>query len=652
MSKTILLIENDAAFAGEISGALEAMDFTVRVTGDGKDGLDLARELKPDAIVLCVELPKLSGYSICNKIKKDEALKGIPLILTSSEATEEVFEDHKKLKVRAEEYLVKPYVPAALLGKLSVLLGLPAGEAESTATGHDELVGEEEVVSLEEELGLEAFAAEPEENLPALDLDSLPDEPAAAPAGGGGLDDDLKLLDDAFDGLSTPSELPAAPTAARSDAHPTATSTLPAAEIQAADEAIEKALGVDRPVTSEDLEAASASLPDEDETMARADLGGVADEADLALGALTELPGEAEPSAFDALEAFDALDEPAPTPASPASSSPAAATAADPVGIGLAAAGAAAAIGLAAVAAGAAGSVAAAPSAASLAELARLEAELAETRAAVTARETEAGELRSKLEAAVHRSEGAESALGEQEAEVASLKARADALAGQAKKADAEAKTAREDSRRAAEQVREASERADAAEAKMTAAEAKAGAAETKVTAAEARVVAAEAKVVAAEAKVVAAETRSRIAEQETATQRQAAEQAAAGLAAKVAELATAQAAAARLVTVEREVERLETELVVARGEVDGARAEVERRSTELKRRIGELEAANSKNEERVVKAYLKIKGDEKVRDKARKALAIALQLLEEGLPSEAPGEKRAPSQGTPRPVE
>jgi hypothetical protein len=53
-----------------------------------------------------------------------------------------------------------------------------------------------------------------------------------------------------------------------------------------------------------------------------------------------------------------------------------------------------------------------------------------------------------------------------------------------------------------------------------------------------------------------------------------------------------------------------------------------------------ELEAANAKNEERVVKAYQKIKADEKIRDKVRKALSIATQLLEEGLPAETPAEK------------
>lgn len=575
MSKTILLIENDASFATELSDALEAIGFQARVTGDGKHGLDLALDLRPDAIVLCVELPKLSGYSICNKIKKEEALKGIPLILTSSEATDEVFEDHKKLKVRAEEYLIKPYVPAVLLERLTRLIGMPEGGPPPEALEELETVGhgEEEVVSLEEELGLETFAAEPGEELPALDLDSLPDEPAAAASGAGILDDDLRLLDDAFDGLSaTPAPRPATSRSQEPSPGPRPGMDTDA-EARAADDAIEKAMGVDRPVTSEDLDAASASLPDEDESIARADLGGLADDADLALGALTDPSPESGPSAFDALDAFAGIDEP---PAAPI----AAGAMRDPGG--------------------------------NLAELARLEAELAERRASLTSRETDVRELKEKVEAAVRRAEEAESALGEQEAELASAKARGDALAGQARKADGDAKAVREESRRAVEQARQAGARAEAAEARVTAA---------------------EARVASAEAKAAAADARSRTADQEAAGQRRVAEQSAAALAAKLAELVAVQAAAARLGGVEREVERLETELVVARGEVNGARSEVEKRSTELKRRITELEAANSKNEERVVKAYLKIKGDEKVRDKARKALSIALQLLEEGLP-------------------
>ena len=111
MQKTVLLIENDPTFAQAMSAALELRGFGVRTSPDGKEGVELARALHPDCVVLCVELPGLSGYSWCNRLKKDDALKRIPLVITSSEATPETFEQHRKLKTRAEDYLLKPFPP-------------------------------------------------------------------------------------------------------------------------------------------------------------------------------------------------------------------------------------------------------------------------------------------------------------------------------------------------------------------------------------------------------------------------------------------------------------------------------------------------------------------------------------------------------------
>ena len=98
MAKKILLIESDGAFAHEMSAAIEARGCAARVTADGKEGLDLARVDRPDLIVLCVELPKMSGYSVCNKLKKDDELRSIPLLIISAEATPETFDQHRKLK--------------------------------------------------------------------------------------------------------------------------------------------------------------------------------------------------------------------------------------------------------------------------------------------------------------------------------------------------------------------------------------------------------------------------------------------------------------------------------------------------------------------------------------------------------------------------
>ena len=74
MSKKILVIESDAPFAKELSRAIEARGLEARIVSDGKEGFDLAKVDRPDVIVLSVELPRMSGYSICNKLKKDDQL--------------------------------------------------------------------------------------------------------------------------------------------------------------------------------------------------------------------------------------------------------------------------------------------------------------------------------------------------------------------------------------------------------------------------------------------------------------------------------------------------------------------------------------------------------------------------------------------------
>ena len=104
--------------------------------------MSMAKQESPDLIVVCVEAQPTNGYMLCTRLKKDEKLKSIPVVLTSSNATPESFEKHKKLKTRAEEYLIKPFQPSALLAKASGLLGIaPAAGDAQKASGDDESLG-------------------------------------------------------------------------------------------------------------------------------------------------------------------------------------------------------------------------------------------------------------------------------------------------------------------------------------------------------------------------------------------------------------------------------------------------------------------------------------------------------------------------------
>ncbi|ABS25694.1 response regulator transcription factor [Anaeromyxobacter sp. Fw109-5] len=497
MPTKILLIENDAALASALTQALESRGFEVRDTADGKDGLDLAREWSPQGIVLCVELPGMSGYLVCQRLKKDESLKAIPLVLTSAEATEETFEKHRALKVRADEYLFKPYGPQALVDAVERVVGLaePPVDDEIPRPDDDDL-GEEELVSLEDSMGLEALPTEPVEDLPALDLSALPDdEPIAGGRGAAGsVDDELRLLDDAFEELAAPS----AAAAADED-----------------DLELELGLGLDAQEDSEPLglDDLAAERDEEDRP-----------DAELALDALGD-----EGAGLPLPEEEDRAPEPAPPARGPLRGASADLLRAagipllddDPPRQARASANG---------------------------DTARLERELEDVRA---------------------RADESEVALAGARGELEGLAARA---------------------RRAEVDAAEARRRAEDAERRASLAEA------------EARKKADEA----------------------------------AGAVARAAQL-------------EQELEGLRADLLVAREEAAGAHGEVEKRTGELRKRVQELEAANAKNEDRVLRAYQKIKGDEKVREKVRKALAIAAQLLDEEAPQDTLG-AREPRAATPPP--
>ena len=125
----VLIIESEATVAKSLEEAFASIGAVPIVTGDGAEALDLARKNRPDLIILCVELSRGSGYSVCNKLKKDTDLASIPLVLTSSQATEETFEQHKKLRTRAEAYLKKPYATEELIQVAAQYVDMAAGGA-------------------------------------------------------------------------------------------------------------------------------------------------------------------------------------------------------------------------------------------------------------------------------------------------------------------------------------------------------------------------------------------------------------------------------------------------------------------------------------------------------------------------------------------
>ena len=87
MSKRILLIDSDESFNAGLVSAITARGFTATAATNSEQGMSLAKEETPDLIVVCVEAQPTNGYMLCTRLKKDEQLKGVPVILTSANAT-------------------------------------------------------------------------------------------------------------------------------------------------------------------------------------------------------------------------------------------------------------------------------------------------------------------------------------------------------------------------------------------------------------------------------------------------------------------------------------------------------------------------------------------------------------------------------------
>jgi CheY-like chemotaxis protein len=149
--RSVLCIEPDSDTVGEIRTALEPYGFGVENIPTGEEALEWGRTNTPALIILSVE-PRKVGYAICNKLKRSPTLRDVPLILISSEETQATFDQHRKLKSRADEYLLKPLAMPDLLSRVDKLVGLGERVEEIDADDDDILIADEDI-SDEQTLG-------------------------------------------------------------------------------------------------------------------------------------------------------------------------------------------------------------------------------------------------------------------------------------------------------------------------------------------------------------------------------------------------------------------------------------------------------------------------------------------------------------------
>ena len=118
MEKTILVVEDDAGIRMILQDALTSQGYQVAAADNGLKGLELARELKPDLIILDVMLPLMDGFEICKRIRQDGITSPVMMLTVKDEEVDKV----QGLELGADDYMTKPFSLKELSARVKALL--------------------------------------------------------------------------------------------------------------------------------------------------------------------------------------------------------------------------------------------------------------------------------------------------------------------------------------------------------------------------------------------------------------------------------------------------------------------------------------------------------------------------------------------------
>lgn len=121
----ILVIEDEEDIQELIRFNLDKEGYKVNCRATGEEGLKSIELKTPDLVLLDIMLPGIDGFAVCRKIRNQESLKSIPVImLTSKSAEGDVVTG---LECGADDYMAKPFSPKVLLARVKALLRRSSG---------------------------------------------------------------------------------------------------------------------------------------------------------------------------------------------------------------------------------------------------------------------------------------------------------------------------------------------------------------------------------------------------------------------------------------------------------------------------------------------------------------------------------------------
>lgn len=113
----ILIVEDDVKTANLLRLYLRQAGYNAETANDGYTGLEMARQMQPDLVVLDLMLPNLDGLDICRLIRLESS---VPIIILTAKSTED--DVLRGLELGADDYITKPFSPREVVARVKTVL--------------------------------------------------------------------------------------------------------------------------------------------------------------------------------------------------------------------------------------------------------------------------------------------------------------------------------------------------------------------------------------------------------------------------------------------------------------------------------------------------------------------------------------------------
>ena len=120
MGKTLLIVEDEEDLRIVLQYSLQKEGFTVYTTSNGSEGIALCKTVKPDLLILDLNLPDMSGIDVCSTIRSTPGIENLAILMLTAKTQEQ--DRVKGFEVGADDYVLKPFSTKELILRIKALL--------------------------------------------------------------------------------------------------------------------------------------------------------------------------------------------------------------------------------------------------------------------------------------------------------------------------------------------------------------------------------------------------------------------------------------------------------------------------------------------------------------------------------------------------